>query len=83
MAVALDPQGNGASVAWENPASGARGSFVASAAPVARADAICRAFRAHMVPEASAGREIDGSACRNTDGDWAVKQAAEVGKAAG
>lgn len=77
LAVALDPQGNGASVAWANPTSGAHGSFVAAANPVARADAICRDFRASMVPAAANDREIVGSACRDGGGDWTVRQATE------
>lgn len=77
MAVALDPQGNGASVAWDNPKSGAHGRFVAAANPVAKADAICRDFKANMVPAAANDREIVGSACRDPGGDWTVRQAAE------
>ena len=77
MAVALDPQGNGASVAWDNPTSGAHGRFVAIANPVARADAVCRDFKASMVPAASSDREVVGSACRDPGGDWTVRQASE------
>lgn len=77
MAIALDPQGNGAGVAWDNPRSGAHGSFVAAANPVAKADSICRDFKASMVPAAANNREIVGSACREPDGDWTVRQAAE------
>ena len=76
MAVALDPQGNGASVAWDNPQSGAHGSFVAAAAPFPRQDAICRAFHAHVVPAPKSERDVSGSACRAPDGDWTVREAA-------
>jgi surface antigen len=81
LAVALDPQGNGAKVAWDNPQSGAKGSFVAVAAPFSKSDKICRAFRAHVVPDAKIDRSIEGSACRGSDGDWVVADAKEDKKA--
>lgn len=78
--VALDPQGNGASVNWDNPASGARGSFEPTAAPIAGAGGVCRGFVAHMRPQAGTDRDVRGSACRDADGAWAVRQAAEIKK---
>ena len=45
---ALDPQGNGASVAWDNPTSGAKGSFLPLAQPYPKDDGICRPFAAHL-----------------------------------
>jgi surface antigen len=77
MAVALDPQGNGTSVAWNNPQSGAKGSFVAVAAPFSKNDKICRTFHADVVADAKADRKIEGSACRGSDGDWVVASAKE------
>ncbi|WP_245572734.1 RT0821/Lpp0805 family surface protein [Lichenihabitans psoromatis] len=77
LAVALDPQGNGASVAWDNPRSGAKGSFIATAAPFSKNDKICRSFKAHVVPDPHADRHIEGSACRGPDGDWTVADARE------
>ena len=83
MAVALDPQGNGASVAWDNPRSGAKGTFVAATAPVAKADAICRDFRARVAPTPAEEREVRGSACRDGDGQWSVREAADTTSARG
>jgi surface antigen len=83
LAVALDPQGNGASVAWSNPQSGAKGVFVASAPPVARDDLVCRDFKAHVMPDAKSDREVDGSACRDAGGEWRVAEAREKAKAGG
>ncbi len=80
LAVALDPQGNGASVAWNNPQSGAKGTFVALAAPFTRNDRICRAFRAHVTPDPKSERDVDGSACRNAEGEWHIAEAKEAGK---
>lgn len=83
MAIALDPQGNGLSVNWDNPRSGARGSFVAAAEPIASADMICRAFRAHIVSDPHDARDVSGSACRDAAGGWRVKTAAEIAKTRG
>ncbi len=77
MAVALDPQGNGASVAWANTATGAKGSFAAAAAPYPQRDQICRAFTAHVTQGTRVDRDIDGSACRQGGGDWIVADAKE------
>lgn len=83
LAVALDPQGNGASVAWSNPQSGAKGVFVASAPPFTRDSLVCRAFTAHVMPDAKSEREVDGSACRGEGGEWRVAEAREKTKAGG
>jgi surface antigen len=71
MGVALDPQGNGAPVTWDNPQSGARGVF----RPVGEAhpsdDKICRAFLAD-IGGAAPTQSVQGVACRETNGDWTV-----------
>jgi surface antigen len=69
---ALDPQGNGASVAWENPTSGAKGSFVPMAQPYPKDDGICRPFTAHLNLKGEPERVIASSACRVNSGDWIV-----------
>lgn len=71
MSVALDPQGNGMPVSWDNPKSGAKGVFrpVGEAKPVD--DKICRSFVADLSgshPEQS----LQGTACRDNGGDWAL-----------
>ena len=69
---ALDPQGNGARVAWENPLSGARGSFVPSSQPFPKEDGICRAFAAQLDIKGEGERQLRSSACRKNSGDWIV-----------
>jgi surface antigen len=71
MGLALDPQGNGAPVSWDNAKSGARGSFtpVGEARPVD--DKICRAFLAD-VGGAAPARALQGTACRDKSGDWTL-----------
>lgn len=73
LATALDPQGNGSAVAWDNPQSGRRGSFIPVAAPYPADGQVCRAFIAKIdaVPDKEV---VQGAACRvaGTD-DWDVK----------
>jgi surface antigen len=71
MAVALDPQGNGAAVNWENPDTGLKGSFAPVGAPFVKSDLVCRAFVASL-GEGDAPRWLQGSACRPSGGEWSV-----------
>jgi surface antigen len=71
LGIALDPQGNGAAVAWENPRSGARGSFTPVADAKAVDDKICRAFLAE-VGGAAPARSLQGAACRDKAGEWTL-----------
>lgn len=72
MAVALDPQGNGAAVSWDNPQSGIKGSFIPVGGPFLRSDEICRAFIASVQTQ-TAPAKLQGTACRPSGGEWAVK----------
>ena len=69
---ALDPQGNGAAVSWDNPQTGIKGSFVPVGGPFLRSDEICRAFIASVQTQ-SRPLKLQGTACRPSGGDWAVK----------
>ncbi len=72
MGTALDPQGNGASVAWSNAQTGARGSFVSVAKAYPTEDRICRAFIAKV--EATEGsEELQGTACRDASSEWELE----------
>ena len=71
---ALDPQGNGASVAWANPASGAKGSFVPLAQVYPKGDGICRRFAAHIDMKGAPEAALQSTACRVNSGDWVVGQ---------
>ena len=75
MSVALDPQGNGAAVSWDNPLSGIKGSFVPVGGPFLRSDEICRAFIASVQTQARPVK-LQGTACRPSGGEWAVKDVA-------
>jgi len=73
MSTALDPQGPGTTVAWNNPDTGSKGSFV----PVGKAypanDRVCRAFLADMSLKVS-DKSVQGTACADKDGNWAVTE---------
>jgi surface antigen len=74
LATALDPQGNGSLVGWENPDSGNRGSFI----PVGKAyplnAGICRVFLAELDHKGNA-QSLQGTACANKAGEWTIAEA--------
>jgi surface antigen len=73
LSLALDPQGNGSPVAWDNPRSGVKGSFAPVGAAAAVEERICRAFQAHVGGSVSA-RSLEGRACRDKSGEWALDE---------
>jgi surface antigen len=81
LAVALDPQGNGASVSWDNPDSGFKGAFTPVGHPFVKGDEICRAFVAAL---GRAGRNaaLEGTACRLSGAEWAIKAVKPAKRAA-
>ena len=72
LALALDPQGSGAAVAWDNPDTGRKGSFAPTGQPFVKAHAVCRAFRASLSGRDGAS-SLQGTACRFSGPDWAIK----------
>lgn len=76
LAVALDPQGPGTQVSWDNPASHRKGTFTPSSAPFVKDDQICRSFTAHLTGASPSA--LQGTACRPSGGEWAVKEVKPV-----
>ncbi len=72
MATALDPQGNGGHVGWDNADSGNKGSFAATGNPFLIKDDICRSFVA-MVSLKEPDLWFQGNACRASATEWAIK----------
>jgi surface antigen len=72
MAVALDPQGSGSPVSWDNPDSGFKGTFTPVGQPFVKGDEICRAFLAGLSGQATSS-SLQGTACRLSGEDWAIK----------
>ncbi len=73
MALALDPQGNGAPVSWDNVESKAGGRFTPVGAPFLKNDEICRAFLADLHTPTDRAR-LQGSACRPSGGEWTIRE---------
>jgi surface antigen len=76
MGVALDPQGAGTQVSWDNPETSRKGAFTPSGAPFVKNDDICRSFSAQVhekVPTAPT-KTLQGTACRPSGGEWAITE---------
>lgn len=73
LAIALDPQGNGAAVHWDNPVSKARGSVTPAGLAYPANDLICRKFNAQF--NTASGPEIArGAACRDKSAQWTLAE---------
>lgn len=68
---ALASQGSGASVPWDNPASGAKGSFAAIGEAYTTDSGTCRGFQA-AIDRKNADDALQGTACADESGDWVV-----------
>ncbi|WP_244610467.1 RT0821/Lpp0805 family surface protein [Microvirga pakistanensis] len=72
LGVALDPQGPGTQVSWDNPETSMKGSFTPTGAPFVKNDEICRTFNARLSGPTQAS--LHGTACRLSGEEWTVKQ---------
>ena len=79
LAVALDPQGSGAQVSWDNPDTALKGAFTPLGQPFVRSDEICRAFTASIAGQ-GASSSLQGTACRPSGGEWVIKDVKTVKK---
>jgi surface antigen len=74
LSTALDPQGNGSLVGWENPESGNKGTFT----PVGKAyplnAGICRVFLAELDRKGNE-QSLQGTACADKQGEWTIAEA--------
>lgn len=73
LAVALDPQGNGQPVKWDNPESGLRGEIAPNGSPFVEADEVCRNFTTTLEGGSGAARTAAGHACRLSGEDWILR----------
>lgn len=73
LALAVDPQGNGAPVSWDNPVSGRKGSFAAAGPLYILEDRVCRSFIATMAG-GGADAQMQGSACRLGPNEWMLRE---------
>jgi surface antigen len=73
LSIALDPQGNGAPVRWDNPVSKAHGQVTPIGFAFPSKDVVCRKFSAQF--ETRVGSRTDqGSACRDKNADWTIAE---------
>ncbi len=73
LATAIDPQGNGAAVHWENPKSGNKGAFTATGPAYDLDSKVCRGFHGELSLD-SKPRTVNGVACAVSAGDWEVRE---------
>jgi len=73
LSLAVDPQGPGLPVNWDNPASKRKGSFVAAGNMMIVQDTICRPFAATLVQPTGKEAKHAGQACRLGPGEWALR----------
>lgn len=73
LSLAVDPQGPGLPVNWDNPASKRKGSFVASGEMLLVKDTICRPFKSSLVQPGGKESKQSGQACRIGPGEWAMR----------
>lgn len=72
LGVALDPQGPGTQVSWDNPETSMKGTFTPTGAPFVKNDEICRTFSAHLSGPTHAS--LLGTACRLSGEEWTIKE---------
>jgi len=73
LATALDPQGEGGSVTWDNPPTGAKGGFTPVGHAYPADGKVCRAFLAEVSIK-DAQERLQGTACREKTNDWTVTE---------
>jgi surface antigen len=85
VSLAVDPQGSGQVVNWENPATKRKGSFVPTGNLVLAENTVCRPFSATIVDGGAKSVETRhlGKACRTGPGEWVIREVKEQGGAAG
>jgi surface antigen len=82
LSLAVDPQGAGLPVNWDNPATRRRGTFSPIGELTLVDSTICRPFRALLVDSSDqrAPKETrhEGRACRTGPGEWAIRDVKPV-----
>lgn len=73
LAIALDPQGSGAAVKWDNPDTEASGTVTPVAKPYVQAEEICRAFLATITLPGRTS-SLQGTACRLKGDEWQITE---------
>ena len=74
LSTALDPQGSGSLVGWDNPDSGNKGSFTPVGKPFPLEARICRVFLAEVDCKGDE-HAMQGTACSDKRGEWTIAEA--------
>ena len=72
LATALDPQGDGSLIRWDNPKTGNRGMFDPQGHAFTMDGKVCRSFIGELKQD-SDQKAILGTACAVNAGDWEVR----------
>ena len=75
LSTALDPQGDGSPVSWDNPQSGVKGSFSPTSKAYPSDAKVCRRFSADVERKAG-GKTMQGVACADKSGEWSIAEMA-------
>ena len=70
----------GTPVSWDNPDTTLKGNFTPVGQPFVKSDEICRAFLATVRGQGAAS-SLQGTACRPSGGEWAIKDVRPFKKA--
>ena len=73
LAVALDLQGNGQPVKWDNPETKLRGEISPAGQPFVEKDDVCRAFLATVTIADGRTSVHDGRACKIGAEEWEIR----------
>jgi surface antigen len=83
LSLAVDPQGPGQPVNWDNPASKKRGTFAAGGNLTLRDNTVCRRFTSilidHSKPAAPQETRHEGQACRLGPSEWTMRDVRPLG----
>lgn len=72
LATALDPQGDGATIHWENPKTGRKGAITAVSHAYPVDNRVCRSFKGELTFDGGK-RMTEGTACIVSAGEWALR----------
>jgi surface antigen len=73
LAIALDPQGNGSAVKWDNPESGIGGTVTPVAQPFVKQNEVCRTFIA-TIDFPGRTSSLQGTACKPSSDEWQIHE---------
>ncbi|CAN1492230.1 Surface antigen domain containing protein [Rhabdaerophilaceae bacterium] len=79
LSLAVDPQGAGLPVNWDNPGSKRRGKIAPNGIFTLVGETVCRPFKALIVDVGARESEHEGQACRTGPGEWAMRDVKPVG----